>query len=81
MPEYRTRLGVSCVNFRRLLRVQRRPQDALEWLAKAIPLLEPNLARDANLTTERLFLRKHALEPGAGFDRPQAPNAGTTRRH
>jgi tetratricopeptide (TPR) repeat protein len=57
VPAYRTDLAGSCVNFGRLLRAQGRAQDALEWYAKAMPLLEANLAQDARLVTERIFLR------------------------
>jgi tetratricopeptide (TPR) repeat protein len=57
MPAYRQELAGSYVNFGNLLRARGQPQAALDWYAKAMPLLQSILAQDARVATARLFLR------------------------
>jgi eukaryotic-like serine/threonine-protein kinase len=56
VPQYRSHLGATCCSFGLLLVDQRRAQDALDWYAKSIRLLEANLARDAHRLKDRLCL-------------------------
>ena len=46
VPAYRAELASSCLNFGGFLCEQGRALDGLEWCAKAILLLEANLAQD-----------------------------------
>jgi tetratricopeptide (TPR) repeat protein len=57
VPEYRLDLARSCMNVGVLLGSQKRAQDALEWYAKAISLLQTNLAGNVGTVADRLFLR------------------------
>jgi tetratricopeptide (TPR) repeat protein len=56
VPEYRQDLARSCMNVGVFLRRQKRPRDALEWFAKAISLLQTNLAHNAGTVADRLYL-------------------------
>jgi tetratricopeptide (TPR) repeat protein len=57
VPEYRQRWAASCTNYGTLLYTQKRAQDGLEWFARAISLLQANLAAGAPTLTDRQFLR------------------------
>jgi tetratricopeptide (TPR) repeat protein len=57
MPAYRQELADSYVNFGNLLLSRSQPQGALDWYAKAMPLLQSNLVQDARVAERRLFLR------------------------
>jgi serine/threonine protein kinase/tetratricopeptide (TPR) repeat protein len=66
VPAYRANLAGSCVNFGDVLLLQKRAPDSLEWFARAIPLLEANLAADARAVKDREFLRNaHQGRAGA----------------
>jgi tetratricopeptide (TPR) repeat protein len=57
VPQYRLDLAGSYVNFGSLLREQGQTQAPLDWYAKALPLLQTLLAKDARLATARIYLR------------------------
>jgi eukaryotic-like serine/threonine-protein kinase len=65
-PEQRTELAGNCVNLGNQIAAQGQAQDALEWYAKAIRLLQTNLAQNASQVKDRLFLRNaHLNRAGA----------------
>jgi serine/threonine protein kinase len=57
VPDYRLDLAGSYVNYGRLLLQRRQSEAGLDWLGKAIPLLEAILAEDRRALQARLFLR------------------------
>jgi serine/threonine protein kinase/tetratricopeptide (TPR) repeat protein len=76
MPAYRQRLACDCFGFGVLLYSQKRARDALEWYAKAIPLLQANLGTSAGTAPDRLSLRNaHANRALALADLHRYPEA------
>ena len=57
VPDYRIELGGSYGNVGRVLRKHGHPADSLEWFGKGIDTLTPEVERQPQLVSARLFLR------------------------